>query len=127
MKKSLLLFVVFCLLFSAMAVSAATCDDDGTRYTVTYDIGNCLYVAPVDCNEYAYADKVTVLWEPVQYRNGLIFYGWDYDGDNIVDFGYENPSFYMPKHNVTMKAICIPQWMPKASPCCHPCGHWFHK
>ena len=138
MKKSLLLFVVFCLLFSAMAVSAADpdCTSCGTskcdpcveecKFRVRYDIGDCLAVAPIDCDEHAYAEKVCVKFEPVQYKNGLIFYGWDWDGDNIVDFGYENNSFLMPMHDVTLKAICIPQWMPKASPC-GPCGHWHHK
>lgn len=102
MKKSFLLLVVLCLLVSAMAVSA-----DDAKHTVTYVENNCLAVVPVDNNEYGYAEKVNVLFEPVQYKDGLIFYGWDWNEDGIADFGYNYNTFNMPNKDVTLKAICL--------------------
>ncbi len=130
MKKFFLLFVLMCLLVSAMAVSADSCTTCPTgktcdpcteecKFKVTYDGGNCLAVVPFDCEEHAYAECVEVMFEPVQYKNGLIFYGWDYDGDGVADFGYSNKTFRMPMHDVTMKAICIPQFYPAAPSGCH--------
>ena len=142
MKKTFLLFVLLCLLVSAMAVSAdggcdTSCNDQACdpctqecpKHKVTYDTNNCLVVAPIDCCEYGYAEKVDVKFEPVQYKTGLIFYGWDWDNDGVADFGYNYNSFLMPDKDVTLKAICIPMYSGPAAPqgChlhgCAPC--WF--
>ena len=104
MKKSLLLFVVFCLLFSAMAVSADTCATAPAEpkgpFTVTYEANNGLAAVPCDGAEYMAGDAVTVLFDPVQYKDNLLFYGWDWDNDGIPDFGYEYNNFKMPEKNV---------------------------
>ncbi len=115
MKKFLLLFVVFCLLISAMAVAAdGTCETTPEEpkgpFKVTYEANNCLAAVPADCAEYMAGDEVTVLFEPVKYKDNLLFYGWDWDNDGIPDFGYEYNTFEMPEEDVTMKAICISPW-----------------
>ena len=144
MKKSIFILVVLCLLVSVMAVSAdntctgancANCSDSGKcdpcteecpKHKVTYDTNNCLVVAPIDCCEYGYAERVNVLFEPVQYKTGLIFYGWDWDNDGVADFGYNYSSFLMPDYDVTLKAICIPMYSGPAKGCGHGChlGYW---
>ena len=126
MKKSIFILVVLCLLISAMAVSADgctgsycsncnsgkcdPCTQECPKHKVTYDTNNCLVVAPIDCCEYGYAERVNVLFEPAQYKTGLIFYGWDWDYDGVADFGYNYSSFLMPDHDVTLKAICVPMY-----------------
>lgn len=132
MKKTFLFLVVLCLLVSAMAVSADSCTkcekdvpcdpctEECPKHKVTYDTNNCLVVAPIDCCEYSYAERVDVKFEPVQYKYGLIFYGWDWDNDGIADFGYNYSSFLMPDKDVTLKAICIPMYSGVAAPSgCH--------
>jgi len=129
MKKTFLLLIVFCLLISAMAVSAnncssstASCDpctEECPKHKVTYEANNCLVVVPTDCNEYGYAERVNVLFQPVQYKTGLIFYGWDWDYDGVADFGYNYSSFLMPDRDVTLRAICIPQYYAPAPAPCH--------
>ncbi len=137
MKKSLLLFVVFCLLFSAMAVSADnTCATTPAEpkgpFTVTYEANNCLAAVPCDGAEYMAGADVTVLFQPVQYKDNLLFYGWDWDNDGIPDFGYEYNTFKMPEKDVTLKAICISPWAtnnpapaPAPAPCVPCCHPWF--
>lgn len=140
MKKTFLFLVVLCLLVSAMAVSADSCvkcekdtpcdpcTEECPKHKVTYDTNNCLVVAPIDCCEYSYAEKVDVKFEPVQYKTGLIFYGWDWDNDGIADFGYNYNSFLMPDKDVTLKAICIPMYSGPAAPggChLHGCPHFW--
>ena len=120
MKKFLLLFVVFCLLFSAMAVAADnTCTTTEPEvkgpFTVTYEGNYCLAAVPTDCDEYMAGDEVTVKFDPVQYMDNLLFYGWDWDNDGIADFGYEYNTFKMPENDVTMKAICISPWPVQAA------------
>ena len=114
MKKFLLLFVVFCLLFSAMAVYADTCattpEEPKGPFKVTYEANDCLAAVPCDGGEYMAGADVTVLFEPVQYKDNLLFYGWDWDNDGIPDFGYKYNTFKMPEKDVTMKAICISPW-----------------
>lgn len=78
-------------------------------FTVTYEGNNCLAKVPTDGNVYQPGDKVTVLFEPVEYMTGLIFTGWDWDGDGVADFGYYYNQFEMPKKDVVLKAICIYQ------------------
>ncbi len=82
-----------------------------TGFTVKYLGNNCLSVVPTDNNVYQPGDKVTVLFDPVAYIPGLIFNGWDMDGDGVSNFGYYYYTFTMPNHNVELKAICyIPQY-----------------
>ena len=138
MKKSILFLVVLCLLVTAMAVSADSCFECGAdkpcdhcteecpKHKVTYDTNNCLVVAPIDCCEYGYAERVEVKFQPAQYKTGLIFYGWDWDYDGVADFGYNYSSFLMPDHDVTLKAICIPMYSGGPAPRgCH-LGHHCH-
>lgn len=77
-----------------------------TGFRVTYDGNNCLTKVPTDNNLYQQGDKVTVLFDPVEYISGLIFYGWDMDGDGGADFGYYYNEFFMPNRDVVLKAIC---------------------
>ena len=105
MKKSILVLALcFVMLFAVAAVSAQD------FYTVTYDGNNCLAEVPVDENTYAGGTEVTVLFEPVKYKDYLIFYGWDINDDKIADFGYNYDKFPMPDTDVTLKAICIPAY-----------------
>ena len=100
MKKSILILALcFVMLFAVAAVSA--------DYTVTYLENDCLAEVPTDENSYLAGDEVTVLFEPVQYKDYLIFYGWDIDDDGIADFGYNYDKFEMPEEDVELKAICI--------------------
>ena len=106
MKKSILVLALcFVMLFAVAAVSAQD------FYTVTYDGNNCLAEVPVDENTYAGGTEVTVLFEPVKYKDYLIFYGWDINDDKIADFGYSYDKFPMPDVDVTLKAICISPWV----------------
>ena len=77
-----------------------------TGFTVKYLGNNCLSVVPTDNNVYQPGDKVTVLFDPVAYIPGLIFNGWDMDGDGVANFGYYYYTFTMPNHNVELKAVC---------------------
>ena len=105
MKKSILVLALcFVMLFAVAAVSAQD------FYTVTYDGNNCLAEVPVDENTYAGGTEVTVLFEPVKYKDYLIFYGWDINDDKIADFGYSYDKFPMPDMDVTLKAICVPAY-----------------
>lgn len=81
-----------------------------TCYKVTYAGNNCLAKVPTDSKCYQLGDLVTVLFEPVEYMQGLIFNGWDMDGDNVADFGYYYPTFAMPNRDVELKAICYRQY-----------------
>ncbi len=81
-----------------------------TCYKVTYAGNNCLAKVPTDSKCYQLGDLVTVLFEPVEYMQSLIFNGWDMDGDNVADFGYYYPTFAMPNRDVELKAICYQQY-----------------
>ena len=103
MKKSILILALcFVMMFVVAAVSA---QDEG--FTVTYLENDCLAEVPTDEAKYAAGDEVTVLFEPVQYKDYLIFYGWDIDDDGVADFGYNYDKFEMPEEDVELKAICI--------------------
>ena len=76
MKKSILILALcFVMLFAVAAVSAQD-------LTVTYLENDCLAEVPTDEALYAAGDEVTVLFEPVKYKDYLIFYGWDWDDDD---------------------------------------------
>ncbi len=79
-------------------------------YKVTYTGNNCLAKVPTDNKCYQLGDLVTILFEPVEYMQGLIFNGWDMDGDNVADFGYNYPTFAMPNRDVVLKAVCYQQY-----------------
>lgn len=81
-----------------------------TCYKVTYTGNNCLAKVPTDVKCYQIGDLVTVLFEPVEYMQSLIFNGWDMDGDNVADFGYNYPTFAMPGYDVELKAVCYRQY-----------------
>ena len=117
MKKIILALLCICLM---AGVSAAFADGETEGYTVTYYKNNCLAEVPEDETIYQYGDEVTVLFEPVEYTNGLIFYGWDWNDDGIADFGYSYRNFFMPKKDVKLKAICIVPYYGPSEPVC-PC------
>ena len=77
-----------------------------TGFRVTYDGNNCLAKVPTDSNLYQPGQTVTVLFDPVEYMPGLIFSGWDRDGDGTADHGYYYNTFPMPAKDVVLKAIC---------------------
>ncbi len=81
-----------------------------TCFKVTYAGNNCLAGVPIDNKCYELGDLVTILFEPVEYMNGLIFSGWDMDDDGNADFGYNYPTFAMPNRDVTLKAVCYRQY-----------------
>ena len=102
MKKSILVLALcFVMMFAVAAVSAQD------FYTVTYLENDCLAEVPTDDSTYAAGSEVTVLFEPVKYKDYLIFYGWDINDDGIADFGYNYKTFEMPEQDVELKAICI--------------------
>lgn len=116
MKKSILVLALcFVMLFAVAAVSAQEAEvpaeepvaEEAAGFKVTYLENDCLAEVPTDENAYAAGDEVTVLFEPVQYKDYLIFYGWDIDDDGIADFGYNFNKFNMPEKDVELKAICI--------------------
>ncbi len=142
MKKSILILALcFVLMFAVAAVSAqegtepAPAEETLTEepvaeeaeksaeepagFTVTYLENDCLAEVPTDETAYAAGDEVTVKFEPVQYKDYLIFYGWDIDDDGWADFGYNFDKFTMPEENVELKAICIGVSWGKACPGCH--------
>ena len=121
MKKSILILALcFVMLFAVAAVSAQD-------LTVTYLENDCLAEVPTDEASYAAGDEVTVLFEPVKYKDYLIFYGWDINDDGIADFGYNYNKFVMPEESVELKAICIGAYA-GGSTCkgCHLHGHPSH-
>ena len=104
MKKSILILALcFVLMFAVAAVSA----EDTAGHKVTYLPNNCLAEVPTDDTLYAGGETVTVLFEPVKYKDYLIFYGWDITDDGIADFGYNYKTFPMPDIDVELKAICV--------------------
>ena len=135
MKKSILVLVLcFVLMFAVAAVSAQEAEvpaeepaaeepvaeepaaeeaaaeepaAESEGFKVTYLENDCLAAVPTDENAYAAGDEVTVLFEPVQYKDYLIFFGWDIDGDGVADFGYNYDKFAMPENDVELKAICL--------------------
>ena len=116
MKKSILVLALcFVMLFAVAAVSAQEAEvpaeeavaEEAAGFKVTYLENDCLAEVPTDENAYAAGDEVTVLFEPVQYKDYLIFYGWDIDDDGVADFGYNFNKFNMPEKDVELKAICI--------------------
>ena len=128
MKKSILILALcFVLMFAVAAVSAQEpapaeepvaeepvadeaveeTAEEPAGFKVTYLENDCLAEVPTDENAYAAGDEVTVLFEPVQYKDYLVFYGWDIDDDGIADFGYNYNKFAMPEEDVELKAICI--------------------
>ena len=118
MKRLIFAILCICLLAAASVASAQE------AYTVTYLGNNCLASVPTDEASYKAGDTVTVLFDPVTYMNGLIFYGWDWNNDGVADFGYAYNTFSMPSKNVEMKAICIsPYSAPAPAPHYHPYPH----
>ena len=117
MKKIIFVLLCVCLLAAASAVFA---EGETEGYTVKYYHNNCLAEVPEDETVYQYGDEVEVLFEPVEYMNGLIFYGWDWNDDGIADFGYSYRYFNMPKKDVKLKAICITPYYGPSEPVC-PC------
>lgn len=120
MKRIFALVICLCLLLS---VSVAYAQEP--TYYVNYVENDCLAAVPVDDQAYIAGQEVTVLFEPVAYKDYLIFYGWDIDNDGNADFGYNYNTFIMPENDVEMKAICIPAWgnYAPAKPCkrgCYP-------
>ncbi len=114
-----IIFALLCVCLLAMAASVyAGGDPEG--YSVKYYKNNCLAEVPEDETLYQYGDEVEVLFEPVEYMNGLIFYGWDWNDDGIADFGYSYRNFTMPKKDVKMKAICITPYYGNPQPAPHP-------
>ena len=116
MKKSILVLALcFVMLFAVAAVSAQEAEvpaeepvaEEAAGFKITYLENDCLAEVPTDENAYAAGDEVTVLFEPVQYKDYLIFYGWDIDDDGVADFGYNFNKFNMPEEDVELKAICI--------------------
>ena len=93
-----------------MSMAPAATPKPRTCYKVTYTGNNCLAKVPTDNNCYQLGDLVTILFEPVEYMQGLIFNGWDMDGDNVADFGYNYPTFAMPNKDVELKAVCYRQY-----------------
>ena len=81
-------------------------------FSVHYIGNDCLLQVPEDLQTYLPGSTVTVLFEPVEYKDGLIFYGWDGNGDGAADFGYNYNTFMMPNENVELKAICIAPYYP---------------
>jgi hypothetical protein len=137
MKKSILILALcFVLMFAVAAVSAQTEEpvaaeepvadeaveetaEEPAGFKVTYLENDCLAEVPVDENTYKFEDEVTVLFEPVQYKDYLVFYGWDIDDDGWADFGYNYDKFTMPEEDVELKAICIGVSWGKSCPGCH--------
>ena len=134
MKKSILVLALcFVMLFAVAAVSAQEAEvpaeepvaeeavaEEAAGFKVTYLENDCLAEVPTDENAYAAGDEVTVLFEPVQYKDYLIFYGWDINNDGVADFGYNYDKFKMPESDVELKAICIgAAWGGKTCKGCH--------
>lgn len=115
-----LIFVILCICLLAAATVASA--QEATTYKVTYHGNNCLASVPTDEKEYKAGDYVDVMFDPVTYMNGLIFYGWDWNNDGVADFGYSYNSFNMPAKNVDMKAICITPYYGPSAPAPHH-GH----
>lgn len=124
MKRLIFAILCICLLAAASVASA----QEAAGYKVTYLGNNCLASVPTDEKEYKAGETVTVMFDPVTYMNGLIFYGWDWNNDGIADFGYAYNTFAMPAKDVEMKAICIspysaaPAPAPRPMPGPHPWG-----
>ena len=129
MKKSILILALcFVMMFVVAAVSAQEAEvpadeavaeeavaEEAAGFKVTYLENDCLAEVPTDENAYA-----AVLFEPVQYKDYLIFYGWDINNDGVADFGYNYDKFNMPESDVELKAICIgAAWGGKTCKGCH--------
>jgi len=121
---------------AGIAVSTEGCNDCSNpcakglgAYCVTYHANNCLMTVPIDQNLYHYGDTVTVLFDPVLYKDGLIFYGWSHTPNGYANYGYAYNQFRMPAQNVDLYAICItPYYGPQPNPphgfgCCWG-GNW---
>lgn len=125
-KLSVIFLLCLCLIFAVSAVYA----DDGVAvvaeeavveeavaeepvaeetagFKVIYLENDCLAAVPTDENVYAAGDEVTALFEPVTYRDYLIFFGWDLDDDGVADLGYDFNKFEMPEGDIELKAICL--------------------
>ena len=140
MKKSILVLALcFVMLFAVAAVSAQEAEvpaeepvaeeavaEEAAGFKVTYLENDCLAEVPTDENAYAAGDEVTVLFEPVQYKDYLIFYGWDINDDGVADFGYNFNKFNMPEEDVELKAICIGASWGSTCKGCHLHGHPSH-
>ena len=126
MKKSFLVFLLcFVLMFAVAAVSAQDAEPvegavDG--FKVTYLENDCLAEVPTDEKTYAAGEEVTALFEPVAYKDYLIFFGWDLDDDGIADLGYNFDKFTMPEKDAELKAICIGAGGGSAGKTCKDCG-----
>lgn len=116
MKRLIFAILCICLLAAASVASA----QEAAGYKVTYLGNNCLASVPTDEKEYKAGETVFVMFDPVTYMNGLIFYGWDWNNDGVADFGYSYNTFAMPAKNVEMKAICITPYYGPSAPAPHP-------
>ena len=116
MKRFIFAILCICLLAAASVASA----QEAAGYKVTYLGNNCLASVPTDEKEYKAGETVFVMFDPVTYMNGLIFYGWDWNNDGVADFGYSYNTFAMPAKNVEMKAICITPYYGPSAPAPHP-------
>lgn len=93
------------------------CGDTSGTYCVTYHENNCLDSVPVDPKTYRYGETVTVLFDPVMYKSGLIFYGWSHYPYGPAHYGYAYNQFRMPAKNVDLYAICIRPYYPPVQNC----------
>ena len=116
MKRLIFAILCICLLAAASVASA----QEAAGYKVTYLGNNCLASVPTDEKEYKAGETVFVMFDPVTYMNGLIFYGWDWNNDGVADFGYSYNTFAMPAKDVEMKAICITPYYGPSAPAPHP-------
>lgn len=101
--NKLVVLIVLCALLLSVSIAQAA---DKT-FTVTYHENNCLATVPTDDTEYEAGDEVTVVFEPVTYKDGLIFFGWGFEANGTADFGYSYYNFNMPEKDVDLYAICI--------------------
>ena len=70
MKRLIFAILCICLLAAASVASA----QEAAGYKVTYLGNNCLAYVPTDEKEYRAGETVFVMFDPVTYMNGLIFY-----------------------------------------------------
>ena len=118
MKKYVLILALF---FGSLFITATVSAQETQGYTITYLKNDCLAEVPTDEKAYAAGEEVTVLFEPVQYKDYLIFFGWDINNDGIADFGYNYNKFVMPEKDIELQAICIAAWGTSWNSTCNDC------
>lgn len=112
MKKKLSISIILALLVlvSIVIVSSAQASEGIKPVTVTYHENNCLAKVPEDKQSYFPGDTVTVVFDPVEYTDNQIFYGWSFSPSGPAQFGYTYYTFSIPEKNVDLYAICIPAY-----------------